>query len=70
MWGYGFLNDIDNTPTDNRWTDSRDITLNDDSVVFGYEGATVIDDEEGGFFSTAELFIEWRTANTPQEEIL
>jgi hypothetical protein len=62
---YGFLVNIEDTPKDNVWTESREITLNDDSVVFGYEGATEIDN----YFSTAELFNEWRAANTPQEEI-
>lgn len=62
---YGFLENIEDTPNDNAWTESREIKLNDESIVFGYEGATEIDN----YFSTAELFNEWRTANTPQEVI-
>jgi len=62
---YGFLVNIEDTPADNVWTESREIKLNDGSVVFGYEGATEIDN----YFSTAELFNEWRKANTPQEEM-
>lgn len=57
---YGFLENIEDTPADNVWTASREIILKDDSVVFGYEGATEIDN----CFETAELFNEWRTANT------
>jgi len=62
---YGFLENIEDTPEDNIWTGSREITLNDGSVVYGYEGATEIDN----CFETAELFIEWITANTPIIEI-
>lgn len=69
MTYYGFLVNIEDTPKNNVWTVEREITLNDGSVVYGYEGKTVIDDEEGSFFETAELFIEWRTANTPIIEI-
>jgi len=63
---YGFLENIEDTPEDNVWTGEREIKLNDGSIVYGYEGATEIDN----YFSTAELFIEWRTANTPEEGIL
>tara|TARA_R110000803_G_scaffold89124_1_gene156290 strand:+ start:455 stop:649 length:195 start_codon:yes stop_codon:yes gene_type:complete len=62
---YGFVENIEDTPADNVWTESREIKLNDESIVFGYEGATEIDN----YFLTAKLFNEWRTANTPQEEI-
>ena len=66
---YGIIYNIEDTPSDNCWTHSREIELNDNSVVFGYEGQTDVSDV-GISFENAEAINTWLGENRKQEEIV
>ena len=63
---YGYVTKIENTPTDNVWTEGREITINDSSIVYGYEGKAEANEQQGLFIiGDAQQFREWLTLNTP-----
>ena len=40
MNNYGYTTDKTKLPEDNIWIFGNELTLNDDSIVYGYEGAS------------------------------
>lgn len=65
---YGYVNKIEDTPSANVWTQSREIEMNDGSIVYGCEGDFDIEQVKGQMF-TKENFLIWLGENTKQEEI-
>jgi ribosomal protein L24E len=65
---YGYVYKIEDTPQDNHWTKSRDIEMNDGSIVYGLEGNFEIEQGKGEMF-TKENFLIWLSENRKQEEI-
>lgn len=66
---YGIIYNIEETPIDNCWTQGREIELNDNSFVYGYEGKTDVS-EVGVLFENAEAINTWLEENRkPQENI-
>lgn len=65
---YGFVYKIEDTPLDNFWTQGREIELNDNSIVYGYEGPQSQSDENVEIIGDAKAFGEWLKLNTPQNE--
>lgn len=68
MNNYGYTTDKTRLPEDNIWTEGNEITLNDESVVYAYEGESQTI-ENGEVFSR-EGFNNWLKQNTPQNEII
>jgi len=66
---YGIIYNIEDTPTDNCWTQGREIQLNDDTTVFGYEGQTDVSDV-GLSFKNAKEIGNWLGKNRKQQEEL
>ena len=66
---YGIIYNIQDTPNDNFWTEGREIELNDNSIVYGYEGQTDVSDV-GVSFENAEAINIWLSENRKQEEIV
>jgi len=60
---YGFVYNASDLPNDNVWTVGNELTLNDDSVVFGYEGSTEITDVSKGQTFSVQDFIVWLNDN-------
>ena len=65
---YGYINKIEDTPSGNFWTQSREIELLDGSIVYGLEGDFEIEQGKGEMFSK-ENFLVWLSENRKQEEI-
>ena len=65
---YGYVNNIADTPQENKWTKGRDIEMNDGSIVYGLEGDFEIEQGKGEMF-TKENFLVWLSENRKQEEI-
>ena len=65
---YGYVNNIADTPQENKWTKGRDIEMNDGSIVYGLEGYFEIEQGKGEMF-TKENFLVWLSENRKQEEI-
>jgi len=65
---YGYVNNIADTPQENKWTKAREIELNDGTIVYGLEGNFEIDQGKGQMFSK-ENFLVWLSENRKQEEI-
>ena len=65
---YGYVNNIADTPQENKWTKGRDIGMNDGSIVYGLEGDFEIEQGKGEMF-TKENFLVWLSENRKQEEI-
>ena len=65
---YGYINKIEDTPSGNFWTQSREIELLDGSIVYGVEGDFEIEQGKGEMF-TKENFLVWLSENRKQEEI-
>lgn len=66
---YGIIYNIEDTPTDNHWTQGREIELNNGSIVFGYEGQTDVSDV-GISFENADAINAWFEENRkPLEKI-
>ena len=59
---YGIIYNIEDTPQDNCWTQSREIELKDSSIVYGYEGQTDVSDV-GISFKNAEAINAWLEEN-------
>jgi hypothetical protein len=66
---YGYINKIEDTPSGNFWTQSREIELLDGSIVYGCEGDFDIEQVKGQMF-TKENFLVWLSENRKQEEII
>lgn len=58
---YGYTTDRNNLPSDNVWKSGNEITLNDDSIVYGYEGTT--ESATGMTILSKDNFIAWLDAN-------
>ena len=65
---YGIIYNIEDTPNDNFWTQSREIELNNGTIVFGYEGQSDVGDV-GISFENANEINQWLQENRKQEEI-
>lgn len=66
---YGIIYNIQDTPNDNFWTEGREIELNDNSIVYGYEGQTDVSDV-GISFENSEAINAWLEENRKQEDIV
>jgi len=64
---YGYINKIEDTPSGNFWTQSREIELLDGTIVYGCEGNFDIEDGIGQMF-TKENFLIWLGENAKQQE--
>ncbi len=65
---YGYVNKIEDTPNGNFWTQSREIEMNDGTIVYGLEGDFEINQGKGEMFSK-ENFLAWLLENRKQQEI-
>ena len=65
---YGYINKIEDTPIGNLWAQSREIEMNDGSIVYGCEGDFDIEQGKGEMF-TKENFLIWLSENRKQEEL-
>lgn len=65
---YGIIYNIEDTPNDNVWTQSREIELLDGSIVYGCEGDFDIEQVKGEIF-TKENFLIWLGENTKQDNL-
>ena len=68
MSNYGYIKENGITPIDNRWTSGREITLNDESIVVGYEGEQSTSDDDVEIIGNAKAYHDWMKENTPQEK--
>jgi len=64
---YGIIYNIEDTPTDNYWTQGREIELNDGTIVFGYEGPSDVSDV-GLSFKNAKEIGNWLDENRKQQD--
>ena len=67
MNNYGYIKENGTTPSDNVWTEGREIILNDDSIVYGYEGED--SEVDGVVVMTQKEFNNWTKENLKQEDI-
>lgn len=65
---YGYVYNIQDTPSANVWTQSREIEMIDGSIVYGCEGNFDIEDGKGQMF-TKENFLIWLGENTKQDNL-
>lgn len=68
MKKYGFVFKIEDTPTSNYWTQSREIELKDGSIVYGCEGDFDIEKEKGEMF-TKQDFLVWLEENRKEWQL-
>lgn len=68
MKKYGFVLKIEDTPTGNYWTHSREIELKDDSIVYGCEGDFEIEQSKGQMFTKQE-FLVWLEENRKEWQL-
>ncbi len=68
MRKYGYVYKIEDTPSDNVWTQSREIELLDGTIVYGCEGDFDIEQVKGQMF-TKENFLIWLGENTKQDNL-
>lgn len=61
---YGYVLNIEDTPTDNVWTQGREITLKDNSVVYGVEGVDLIG---ATIIGNAQEFNQWLEINKKED---
>lgn len=66
---YGIIYNIEDTPNDNVWTHDREIELNNNSIVYGYEGQTDVS-EVGISFENAKAINKWLAENRKQKDIV
>jgi hypothetical protein len=59
---YGFVYNLADMPSDNFYTKDNELTLQDNSVVYGYEGYTQITAPQGLSFELPE-YKEWLSEN-------
>lgn len=65
---YGYVYNIEYTPSGNLWTQSREIELLDGTIVYGCEGDFDIEQVKGQMF-TKENFLIWLGENTKQDNL-
>ena len=65
---YGYVYKIEDTPNGNFWTQSREIEMNDGTIVYGCEGSFEIEEGKGQMF-TKENFLIWLGENTKQDNL-
>jgi hypothetical protein len=63
---YGYVYNIQDTPSENIWTKSREIELLDGSIVYGLEGVFDIEEGKGQMFTQSQFLI-WLAENTKQD---
>ena len=66
MTYYGYITDKTKLPIDNIWLSGNELTLKDDSIVYGYEGED--SEVDGVVVMTQKDFIAWAKENLKQEE--
>lgn len=64
---YGYVYKLEDTPSGNYWTQSREIELKDGSIVYGCEGNFEVEQGKGQMFTQQE-FLVWLEKNRKQEE--
>jgi len=62
---YGHTTDKTKLPADNVWLSGNEITLKDESIVYGYEGTT--ESSIGITILNKEDFLVWSIANVKSE---
>ena len=62
---YGYVLNIEDTPSDNVWTEGREITLKDDSVIYGVEG---VDLTGATIIGNGQEFNQWLEINRKEDE--
>ena len=65
---YGYVNKIEDTPSANVWTQSKEIELLDGTIVYGLEGDFDIEEGKGEMFSKSDFLI-WLSENAKQQDI-
>jgi len=65
---YGYVNKIEDTPNGNFWTQSREIEMNDGTIVYGCEGDFDIEKGKGQMFSKSDFLI-WLSENAKQQDL-
>lgn len=63
---YGYVYKIEDTPNGNFWTQSREIELLDNSIVYGCEGDFDIEQSKGQMFYKQD-FLVWLEENKKTE---
>lgn len=63
---YGYTTDKTKLPKSNYWVKGNELTLKDDSIVYGYEGEA--SEVEGVVVMTQKDFNAWAKENLKQEE--
>lgn len=66
---YGYIKTNGTPPENNFWKKGNEITLNDDTVVIGYEGPQSESDENVEIIGDATAFSQWLKENTVQSNI-
>jgi hypothetical protein len=66
---YGYIKTNGTPPENNFWKSENSITLNDDTVVIGYEGPQSESDENVEVIGDAATFNKWLKENTAQSNI-
>jgi len=61
---YGYIKTNGTPPKNNFWKSGNEITLNDNTVVIGYEGPQSESDENVKIIGDARAFSQWRNDNT------
>jgi len=61
---YGYIKTNGTPPENNFWKSGNEITLNDNTVVIGYEGPQSESDENVEVIGDAATFNEWLKENT------
>jgi hypothetical protein len=65
MTYYGYTPNENRIPNDNVWLEDNELILNDDSVVYGYEGS--VESSIGITILNKEDFLVWSRANVKSE---
>ena len=65
MTYYGYTPNENRIPNDNVWLEDNELILNDDSVVYGYEGS--VESSIGITILNKEDFLVWSYANVKSE---
>jgi len=65
MTYYGYTPNENRIPNDNVWLEDNELILNDDSVVYGYEGS--VESSIGITILNKEDFLVWSRANIKSE---
>ena len=66
---YGYIKTNGTPPENNFWKSGNSITLNDDTVVYGYEGPQSESDENVIIIGNAKDMSAWLKENTAQSNI-